>query len=294
MQSLSLRCISLLSGLILVLSFSALTLNYFVYQFPGNNYFPENVFTPLIILVLINLGLILSFGSNSKSSRIGREMLYFFGVMSLIALATNAVQLTPFFPIDKYILTFENGLNIDLVSILKWTTQHPHFKVLLISVYDSLPYQMSFIPLFIIALGRIQLIREYYFLLLSTVLIGFLIYYFFPTTAPASNMNSPLFAANQIATGLKFNQIHSHIIPTTNEGGLIALPSFHVIWAILCVYLLKQWKIPCILLGLINSLLILSCVLLGWHYPVDVLAGVVIFGICYYLMGLCKFLNNTR
>ncbi|HGH3054753.1 TPA: phosphatase PAP2 family protein, partial [Legionella pneumophila] len=79
-----------------------------------------------------------------------------------------------------------------------------------------------------------------------------------------------------------------HIQPTTIEGGLIALPSFHTIWAILCVYLIKDWFIPCLLLSIINVLLILSCVLLGWHYPIDILAAIILVGLSYYLLTVIK------
>jgi membrane-associated phospholipid phosphatase len=208
--------------------------------------------------------------------------------MCLIALATNAVQLTPFSPIDMYIVRFESKLNINMVRILEWTNTYPGFKDLLNVIYNSIHYQMSIIPLVIIVSGRFYLLREYYFLLLVTAIIGFAFYYFFPTTAPASIISSSLFSPEQTATGYKFNQIHNHINPTTKEGGLIALPSFHTIWAIFCVYLLKEWMIPCIILLVINVLLITSCVLLGWHYPIDILGGLILAAGGYYLLSLTK------
>ncbi|HAT8115747.1 TPA: PAP2 family protein, partial [Legionella pneumophila] len=166
--------------------------------------------------------------------------------------------------------------------------KYQHFKYLLAVIYDTLPYQMSIIPLCVIVSGRFYILKDYYFLLLCTTLMGFSYYYFFPTTAPASELQSSLFAPEQIATGLKFHQIHNHIQPTTIEGGLIALPSFHTIWAILCVYLIKDWFIPCLLLSIINVLLILSCVLLGWHYPIDILAAIILVGLSYYLLTVIK------
>lgn len=274
----------LLSSLILSLSFCALLINYYGYNFPGNNYFPENTHLLALIILIIYLGLVLTFGKKSRESNSGKELLYFFAVMSLIAFATNAVQLTPFHPIDVHIVKLESKLNINMIGIVTWTNKYPLFKKILELIYDSLPYQMSIIPLLIIASGRFYLLREYYFLLLVSTLIGFLFYYFFPTTAPASMFSSPLFSSEQIATGFKFNQIHNHINPTTIEGGLIALPSFHTVWAILCVYLLKEWMIPFVILLTINIFLIGSCVLLGWHYPIDLLGGLLLAGFSYYLL----------
>ncbi|HAT1595104.1 TPA: phosphatase PAP2 family protein [Legionella pneumophila] len=288
MQVIPFRYFILLAGTIVSLSLIALIINYTIYQFPGNNYFPPN--TPVIacIILLNYIGMILVFGKNNRVTRSGLELINFFVVMSIIALATNAIQLTPFSPIDKQIIKLEAQWGINMVSILEWINKYQYFKYLLAIIYDTLPYQMSILPLCVIVSGRFYILKDYYFLLLSTTLLGFTFYYFFPTTAPASEIQNSLFAPEQVATGLKFYQIHHYIQPTTIEGGLIALPSFHTIWAILCVYLIKDWFIPCLLLSIINVLLILSCVLLGWHYPVDILAAIILVGLSYYLLTLVK------
>ncbi|USQ12603.1 phosphatase PAP2 family protein [Legionella lytica] len=288
MRQVSSRCISSLAGFILFFSFIALFINYFIYQFPGNNYFPDNVVPFGIFLVLLNLGLHLSFAKDSKACQIGNELIYFFVVMAIIAMATNAVQLTPFPIIDQYIVTLEARVGIDTSSIVSWTNAHPQFKALLSTIYDSLAYQMSIIPLLVLFSCRFHLLREYYFLLLCTVLLGFAFYYFFPTAAPASIFNHALFDSSQIATGLKFSELHHHIVPTTNEGGLIALPSFHAIWAILCVNLLREWPIACIVLAVINVMLIASCVLLGWHYSTDILGSLIVLFISYFALKYCS------
>lgn len=274
----------LCAGLIVLLSISALLVNYTVYQYPANNYFPPDVLFLLLILIFFYLGLLVFFGKNSRVSAAGLELLYFFGVMSLVALATNATQLTPFTPIDNKIIAFEHAVHIDMAAVVEWTHQHPYFKLLLSLLYDSLPYQMCVIPLLVLALGKFNLLRDYYLLLLITTLVGFTFYYFYPTTAPASVINSPFFSPYQRATGLKFQQLHQHINPYTIEGGLIALPSFHAIWALLCVYLVKQWRTIFFILLVINLALIASCVLLGWHYPSDVIAAAILVSLSYYFL----------
>lgn len=277
-----------LSGLILVFSIIAFLVNQLIFHYIGNNYFPDHMLFLVGFLILLNMGSLICFKKENKYRTIGIELFYFLGVMSLIALATNAVQLTPFPPIDQAIVTLENYFHIQLKEVLVWTHNHPQLMQILVTIYDSLPYQMSIIPLILIFSYRIQLLREYYFLLLCTTLLGFSFYYFFPTTAPASIIDSPLFSQAQQDTGLKFNQLHHYIIPITNDGGLIAFPSFHTIWAILCVYLLQEWVIPCLFLLGINILLLFSCVLLGWHYPSDILGGFIVLFISYYLMKRIK------
>jgi membrane-associated phospholipid phosphatase len=285
MKQISLRLIIPLAVLLLALSVAALLINLFFYKYQGNSFFPEGIPQLVITLILFSVGSNLYFSKGNKIRQIGPELLYFVAVMSLIALASNAVQLTPFPPIDKYIVALERHFHIHMESILSWTNNHPKFKSILVGIYASLDYQMTIFPLLVIVTYRFHLIREYYFLLLCTTLIGFGFYYFFPTTAPASIINSPFFFTEQIDTGLKFSQIHHYINPTTNEGGLIAFPSFHVIWAILCVNLLREWVVPCILLLVTNLLLIASCVLLGWHYVTDIIGGFIV------LLISCAFLK---
>ncbi len=143
-------------------------------------------------------------------------------------------------------------------------------------IYDSLAYQMCFLPLVLILLGRFERMKEYYFSCFLLPLWALVFTIFFLLTAPASVISSPFFSPYQMATGLKFQQIHHHVTPTTREGGLIAFPSFHTIWALLNVYLLKEWLIPCLFLLVLNMLLLISCVLLGWHYLIDVLGGIIL------------------
>lgn len=280
--------LSFLIALLLFLSLLIIFINEVLYQFPANNFFPQHMLVLTSSLILINWGLILLFGRHTAPSEAGMEFFRLFAVMSLIVLATNAVQLTPFPPIDQKILALEEYYHIHIPSILAWSYAHPYFKNCLGFVYDSLPYQMSLLPLIPIAAGKRALMKEYYFLLLFSTLLGFGFYYFFPTTAPASIIKSPYFFSEQLATGLKFYQIHHHISPTTNEGGLIALPSFHTVWALLNVYLLKEWPIARNLLLMVNTLLIAACVLLGWHYLIDVVAAFFVVAVSYYLLTLCK------
>lgn len=284
MRSLTTYALFTVALLLFLLSFIAIGINHRFYHFSANNYFPPNSAILGIILSIFYWGLSLFYGRKSKQSRQGLELIYFFIVMSLIALATNAVQLTPFTPIDPQIIAGESAFHLHLTEILQWTYAHPTLYFILSYTYDSLPYQMSLLPLLLIIINRFSTLKDYYFMLLTTTLIGFSIYYFFPTIAPASAIGGDLFSPYQLATGVKFNQIHHHIPPTTLEGGLIAFPSFHTIWALLCVYILKEWTIPCLLLFVVNALLIASCVLLGWHYVSDILAGFIITFIAYFLL----------
>ena len=276
MQKLTIHYILYTASLLFFLSLFATGVNFFSTQYPGNNYFPPHTFFIGLILLLIYTGCLIQFGQTSIQASQSKDLMLLLLVMSVIAFATNAAQYTPFKTIDQSIINIEQSLHISVKAILSWSNHQPFLQKILIFAYNSLLYQMAYIPLFLIMIKRRKEVHEYYFLLLFSALIGFTFYYFFPTTAPASVITSPYFHAEQQATGLKFMQIHQHIQPTTLEGGLIALPSFHVIWAWICVYSLRHWRIAVIALFPINLLIVLSCVLLGWHYPTDVLGALIV------------------
>ncbi|MDF1683051.1 MAG: phosphatase PAP2 family protein [Legionellaceae bacterium] len=268
---------------LLFFSFSVLVLsiNATYTHYVGNNYFPVSVVWITTALILIYLGFCLQYHSTHHLTQRVQELFLFFGSMALIILGSNAIQFTPFSPIDHQILRWGEWMHVDFTHVMTWSHAHPTLYTAMEWIYASLTYQLTYLPLILIILGRFERLHEYYFLLLFTALIGYGFYYFFPTTAPASVIDSPYFTEAQHATELKFKQIHHHIKPTTLEGGMIALPSFHVIWAWLCVWLVRDWKWAFRALLLLNVSMVISCVLLGWHYILDIVASMIILAFAH-------------
>lgn len=273
--------ILILSLILFVLSGSAFFINDNFFHFSGNNYFPKGSALLFLNLFLILIGVRTTFDKNHYASKLVWFVLMFFLVMAEIVLLTNAAQYTPFTPIDNKIVAFEHLLHIDMAGIIAWTNQHDNLRFVLGLSYDSLTYQLTIIPLAVALMGEFDRLKEFFCLLLFSAIIGFTGYYFFPTAAPASIVISHFFMPEQLATGIKFNEIHHHIPPSTLEGGMIALPSFHAIWAWFCLYLVRQWKILFFLLLAWNCLLIASCVLLGWHYFSDLLGSIILIVITH-------------
>lgn len=293
MSILNSRYINAIAIIALILSLAASIVNSLWFHFPGNNYLPSSVYFTTLTLMLMMAGFSLLFGRDSQPTLIFKEIFFYILVMAIIMSASNAVQYTPFQTIDKWILGIETSFNIEMKQIIRWTHASPNFKQLLATIYSLLPLQMIYIPLLLIVMQRTQALREYYFLLLFSMVLGYTFYYFFPTTAPASVIDSPYFDPAQRATYLKFQQIHQYIPPTTMDGGMISLPSFHTIWAWFCLNLLRGIPILFILLLPMNLLLIASCVLLGWHYPMDILGSLVIIILSHATYLFCKKKQQT-
>ncbi|MFZ1083814.1 MAG: phosphatase PAP2 family protein [Terracidiphilus sp.] len=72
--------------------------------------------------------------------------------------------------------------------------------------------------------------------------------------------------------------------------GVICFPSFHVIWTIVCANALWCYKLLRIPLVILSTLIILSTMTAGWHYFIDVLAGLVLAAIIVTLtQALCHW-----
>lgn len=80
------------------------------------------------------------------------------------------------------------------------------------------------------------------------------------------------------------NSLNAAIILFLSYLGFIGLPSFHVIWAWLCLYLIRSWRIAFFLLMPINGLIVLACILLGWHFPTDLLGSLVVLLLAHRLL----------
>ncbi len=278
-----------LSLLALVLSAFAQIINHTVYHFSGNNYFPPFSSFAFGVLFLSCMGSRILFGKKDIKTKTIQQTLFFFFIMGTIAFATNSVQYTPFPLVDEKIIKCHGILAQWLPTLFSLTKTYPTLEKILNWSYVSLDYQMAFLPLLMISTKQYQVLYQYYKYLLLTLILGFLCYYFFPTIAPASVFKLPCFTQSQYATGIKFIEIHTHLKPSTLEGGLIALPSFHVIWAVLCVGLVRNIPVLFYPLLINNFFLIAACVLLGWHYPLDVVAS---FFLLWLSFSLSRWLSK--
>ena len=186
------------------------------------------------------------------------------------------IQLTPFRTIDPWLVRLDQGMGFDQLQWLQFTYRYHFLPRLLFRCYVFLNNQIMLMPLCLAALGWVRALRVFYMTFLTSLAIGALVYYFFPSTAPASMFSSPYFMDAQMNTFIKFYELHHGLPNTSLQGGMIAFPSFHVVWSVLCVYACKEKAYLWVPMGVLNVLIIASTVMLGWHYLIDVIGGVVL------------------
>ncbi len=243
------------------------------HQYPGNQFVSWRLFIGLPFMIALYSTALFA---QQTSPRIGfitwTYTNYFFMLLCLGTLAYG-VQFTPFHPIDSALIKIDQVLGFSQTTLLNWTYIHHSLAILLNQAYSLIGIELSFIPLILAFLLDRRAVKVLFIAIIFSFIVGTTIYYFLPTTAPASMFLNSNFAQQQHDTWIKFFEIHHHLLITTQEGGLIAFPSFHVIWCILLAYALKRKKIIFYPIVLLNTFIIASTVLLGWHYLVDVVGG---------------------
>ncbi|MCX7125830.1 MAG: phosphatase PAP2 family protein, partial [Gammaproteobacteria bacterium] len=201
----------------------------------------------------------------------GLGLFFWCGLANMIM--TNSIQSTPFPPIDPWLLKMDRLMGFSSSALMTWTHNHPHCRQIFNIAYAGLLFELLGIPILLTLFNGRKALSIFYIAQLSTMIIGSLIYFFFPTMAPSAVVHSPYFMHAEHDTSLRFYQIHHFLKVTSNDGGLIAFPSFHVLWAVLLTNTCRGEKRIFYPLACFNFILIISTVFLGWHYLSDVISG---------------------
>lgn len=279
--------ILILTSLCLLVSLISSLLNTFVFHYTGIKYYPVGALQTCFTVILLYFATYNRFGKHNKITQMAKLLLIFFAILAVVAIITTAAQYTPFPLIEEAILKAEP---FDLIAIIVWAKQHPSIYNILFFVYNSLNFEIAVLPLLLIMSLKKEYLYEYFILILYTAIIGFGFYYFYPSNGPATLLNPDYFENYQIAVSVRFDEIHKHLPPSSLEGGLVACPSFHVIWAWLTVYAIRPFRKLYYVLLPYNMLIAIACIMLGWHYVIDIFASVVILGIAH---GLCVMHGTT-
>lgn len=272
----------------LALGMAHLLINTFVTKYSGMNYFP----TQWLYLAPFALGLALyAIHVRDHSPHLAyviKILAFYFLITLVVGIYDTGIQYAPFPRIDTLLVNADQHLNFNTVALIDWTSAHKFIKKCLGYSYDSLYLQLPLLLPFLAILKEKKSVNYFLVAIVISTIIGGMMYYFFPTGGPASVLHSRHFITEEHATYTKFFAVHHHIplshykMGLMSAGGLIAFPSFHVVWAVLLSYLCINRKWLFYPVALLNLVMIASTLLLGWHYLIDVIAGVLLAWVSLY------------
>lgn len=201
--------------------------------------------------------------------------------------------------VDRQLARIDSWFGVNTPAIQTWSRGN-EFGRTVIAGYGSILFFVIaafFLPLLV---RRIRAVRIF----LAANIFSFLIAYPMLFIVPAVG---PWFAYHTIPTpGQKM--VESALLALRQPGActlgntaVICIPSFHVIWAIICAYALwsVRWmRIPALLIA---ALLIFSTLATGWHYFIDVISGAAVASVSLRLAiayvrvaGSCLQAKETR
>ena len=199
-------------------------------------------------------------------------------------LMVGIIITTPFPLQDQNFYNMDLALGYDHKMLIQYMIDHTYIRIILSYLYDSLKTVVLSVGIGLLLSLSITLYYRYAAYFLISFLIGALIYYFFPSTDVASIVPSPIFSPSAYVAIHQFDLEHNYRVITQFAIALISMPSFHTIWAMAISFVFWKQKIMRYVAIFYTTMVIISALLLGAHFLVDIIAGLIISIIVWWFV----------
>ncbi len=171
-------------------------------------------------------------------------------------------------------------LGIRIPAIMAWAARHPSLQSLLSHSYDAL-HPLLLVAVFLPSmLGKRKSAERFVLGNALGFVIGLPFMVFLPAVGPWVTWHFPPTLSQTICESSVMMLRKGSIPANALFGATVCLPSFHTFWALLSAQALWpfRWlRYPAIILA---ALIVVSTMTIGWHYGVDVIAGVLLAALC--------------
>jgi hypothetical protein len=181
-------------------------------------------------------------------------------------------------PHDAWLASADGLLGLEVPAILAWIEEHPALRAFFDRAYDSLIPLMGLAILTTTALGRLRAAQEYVLSCIFAVAITFPLFACFQAVGPWSyyGYEPSVTQAEYVRVFTALKESDSFAIDLDYANGLITFPSFHAILALtagLAFWSFRRLRWVGVAWA---SIIVAATMTTGWHYVIDVLAGVVV------------------
>ena len=193
------------------------------------------------------------------------------------ALITQAAPTTATFAFplrDSLWLSLDQHLFISVPAIMAFTARHPFLQSLLNYSYAWMLHPLILLAIFVPALSGKRVTAQRFVLVnaLSFVLaLPFML--LLPAVGPWVGWHFAPTALQHACEATIYELRKGSLQIGDSFGGIVCLPSFHVFWAVVSAHALQPFRLlryPAIAAA---ALITVSTMTTGWHYGVDVIAG---------------------
>jgi membrane-associated phospholipid phosphatase len=175
---------------------------------------------------------------------------------------------------DSSFVRLDQALRFQVWEVSAWASHHwlGHFINSTYSLLTPLLFAAFFLPALT---GKVKNAQRFIVSNLVAFLIGMPLFSFFPAVGPWFGYHLAA-ASDPLVCQHNLEALRTPGPYTLMVYGVVCFPSFHVIWVIICadaLWAFKFLRVPTFILAI---LIILSTITGGWHYLVDVLAGLLV------------------
>jgi membrane-associated phospholipid phosphatase len=193
------------------------------------------------------------------------------GIVPLLVLAAAKSNM----PLqDSYLVRADQLLGINVPKIMTWSSRN-WFGILANQTYPLLSPLITASALLPAFTGKVENAQKFLIANLIAFAIGLPLYALLPAVGPWYGYGTPP-TPDQLQMQAAVMLFRGPGHPISQLAGIICFPSFHAIWAILCVAALWGYRFLRFPVALLVAMIVCSTVTTGWHYFTDVLGGVVI------------------
>lgn len=192
------------------------------------------------------------------------------------------------FPLcDDLWRSMDARLGISIPAIMSFASRHSWINAILTNCYNWSLHPLILAAIFLPTLIGKRVAAQRFVLangLSFIVALPFML--FLPAIGPWAGWHFPP-SPLQIQCEATIHELRQgSLVIKDTFGGIVCLPSFHVFWAVVSAHALYPFRVlryPAMLLACLISI---STMTTGWHYGVDVLAGLLMMALCTYLANM--------
>lgn len=210
--------------------------------------------------------------------------------------AVSSVFIFTLFPlanplIDPLLIQLDGALGYHWPSLIAWLAEYPVFARALGYIYHSSLVQILLTIILLAALSRELALHRFLLVGMVTLILAVAIWWIVPSVGPSAFQAIP--EADRLATGLYYSPAYGNFLRTLAEvgpreispeviTGVVAFPSYHMVMALLVVWFTRG-TVAFLPATVVNAAMIPATLSHGGHHLVDLLGGLVVFGVGLWL-----------
>lgn len=186
---------------------------------------------------------------------------------------------------DAEFAAIDRAMGFDWMAHFTWISAHPLIGSALVEIYKSCMIQMAGIIVLLSCTRRFAHLKEFLFLFVVTALAVSVVSTLlpaagaFPYHAPPASLrigDDPLVGIYHWADLQALRNGTLKTVDLNHASGLITLPSFHAIFAILLAWSMRGARWIFAAAVILNIAVCVSAISVGGHYLIDILCGALI------------------